>query len=336
MESEIIQPTDVVLGRIASATTFPVEFFSRPLGGSLPLGSLLFRAKAAATGRDLAEAHRWGQLLLECYVCVAERYERPAVRLPVLPGERPTLAADQTRSSVGLAPDIPIPNLTYALEQAGVKIVACPTPLAGRSAFSTWAGDRIPEPLIVLSREEAGDRLRFSEAHELGHLVLHFGRAGGRIRQVEQEANDFASAFLLPKSAMLAELARPVSLRSLAPMKRRWGVSLQALIMRARSLGVITNRRTRSLFQEINGRGYRLNEPEELAIPIERPRLFRKMAELRYGAQIDVRRMAGDMDLHPTLVAAILTAHATAQDLRAVVTHRTPKNIVVFKPRAQS
>jgi len=72
-------------------------------------------------------------------------------------------------------------------------------PLSGRSAFSTWAGERTAEPVIVVSEEEAGDRLRFSEAHELGHLVLHFGRAGGRAREVEQEANDFASAFLLPE-----------------------------------------------------------------------------------------------------------------------------------------
>ncbi|MHB8377423.1 MAG: helix-turn-helix domain-containing protein, partial [Dehalococcoidia bacterium] len=164
MESEIIQPTDVVLGRIATATTFPIDFFHRPLRASPPLGSLLFRAKAAATGRDLAEAHRWGQLLIECYDFVADRYERPAVCLPVLPGERPTPAADQTRSALGLGPDIPIPNLTYALEQVGIKIVACPVPLSGRSAFSTGAGDRAPEPLIVVSRGEAGDRLRFSEA----------------------------------------------------------------------------------------------------------------------------------------------------------------------------
>lgn len=334
MESEIIQPTDAVLGRIATATTFPIDFFGRPLRTAFPLGSLLFRAKAAATGRDLAEAHRWGQLLIECYDGVAERYERPAVRLPVLSGERPTQAADVTRSALGLGPDVPIPNLTYALEQGGIKIVACPVPLSGRCAFSTWAGDRTPEPLIVVSREEAGDRLRFSEAHEVGHLVMHVGRAGGRIREVEQEANDFASAFLLPESAMLAELTPPVSLLSLAPMKRRWGVSLQALIMRARSLGIITNRRTRSLFQEINAGGHRLKEPEELAIPVERPRLFRKMAEMRYGAQLDVRRMAGDLALHPTLVAAIVNAHATAQDLRAVVTHRAPKNVVAFKLRA--
>lgn len=333
MESELIQPSPAVLGELAARTTFPIEFFRRPLRDSLPLGSLLFRAKAASTVRDLAQAHRWGQLLVECYDEMADGYERPAVRLPVLSGERPTHAADQARSALGLGADGPVPNLTYALEQGGLKIVACPVPLPGRAAFSTWAGMRAPEPVMVVSFEAAGDRLRFSEAHELGHLVLHFGRAGGRVREVEQEANDFASAFLLPAASMLGELAQPVTLSSLAPMKLRWGVSLQALIMRARNLGVITERRARSLFQDLSQRGLRLREPEDLSIPVERPRLLRKMAELKYGEHPDVRRMARDMALDPILVKSILDAHAKADELRPVVKDRRRANVVPFRRR---
>jgi Zn-dependent peptidase ImmA (M78 family) len=331
MESSLIQPSDAILAKIARTTTFPVEFFRRPPREAVPLGSLLFRAKASASGRDFSQAHRWGQLLIECYDDLAIKYERPVLRVPILSGERPSHAAALARSAIGLGPDLPIPNVTYALEQAGVKIVACPVSLSGRSAFSTWVGERTPEPVIVVSKEEAGDRLRFSEAHELGHLVLHFGRGGGRIRAIEQEANDFASAFLMPQAAMLAELTLPVTLRSLALLKPRWGVSLQALVMRAKHLGVITTRRARSLFQELNARGLRMDEGAELAVAVERPRLFRKMAELRYGAQIDVRRFAAEANIHPTDMSAIVNAHATAADLRSVVKGRKPRNIVAFR-----
>lgn len=256
----------------------------------------------------------------------------------MLLGEDPSSAADLIRSALGLGPDTPIENLTYTLEQAGVKVVATPVELSGRMAFSTWVGERTSEPLLVVSKVASGDRLRFSLAHELGHLVLHFGRGGARVRDVEREAGSFASALLLPAQAMRAELTTPVTLTSLAPLKKRWGVSLQALILRSRDLGIISLKRSRSLFRQLTALGYRIHEPDELAIPVEQPRLFRKMAELTFGVQIDVRRFAQELCLEPTMMSAILNAHATNAELRSVVASSpaSRSKIVEFNPRRLS
>ena len=89
--------------------------------------------------------------------------------------------------------------------------------------------------MIVVAETAAGDRRRFSVAHELGHLVLHqFPQGAPRV--LEQQADAFAEAFLLPEAAMREALVPPITLTTLADLKTRWGVSLQALIRRALTL----------------------------------------------------------------------------------------------------
>jgi len=82
---------------------------------------------------------------------------------------------------------------------------------------------------------------------------------------MEDEANQFASAFLLPAVDMRAAFAgRRVTLDLLASLKPEWRVAMQALLMRAKSLGYVDNNQSRYLWQQISARGWRLREPAEL------------------------------------------------------------------------
>src|SRR2546428_12825632 len=112
-------------------------------------------------------------------------------------------------------------------------------PLPQRDAFSTWAGGDGSTPVIVVTATTEGDRRRFSVAHELGHLVLHQVPQGSP-HGLERQADMFAEEFLLPAAAMREALVPPVTLTTLADLKGHWGVSLQALIRRARTLERIT------------------------------------------------------------------------------------------------
>jgi len=65
-------------------------------------------------------------------------------------------------------------------------------------------------PFIFLNSAKSAERGRHDAAHELGHLVLH--RHGGPIgRKAEEQANAFASAFLMPRSSILAHVPRSES-----------------------------------------------------------------------------------------------------------------------------
>ena len=53
-----------------------------------------------------------------------------------------------------------------------------------------------------------------------------------------------------------------------------------SLIMRAFDLGVITDRQKRYLWAQMSSRGYRLQEPKELDIPVEKPTALQEILNL--------------------------------------------------------
>jgi Zn-dependent peptidase ImmA (M78 family) len=188
-----------------------------------------------------------------------------------------------------------------------VWVVAIPVALPRRDACSTWAGGDGATPVIVVAAATAGDRRRFSVAHELGHLVLH-PLPQGPSHMLERQADTFAEAFLLPAAAMREALVPPITLTTLADLKARWGVSLQALIRRALTLECVTPSQYRSLSAQLGARGWRTREP--IAVPVERPRALRQLAELLYGVPIDYPSLAHTMGLDPSFVRDLLEAHA--------------------------
>jgi Zn-dependent peptidase ImmA (M78 family) len=106
-------------------------------------------------------------------------------------------------------------------------------------------------------------------------------------------------------------LVPPITLTTLADLKARWGVSLQALIWRARTLEVITASHYRALYAQLGARGWRRQEP--IAVPVERPPALRQLAELLYGVPIDCPRLAAAVDLDPRFLQDLLDAHAAGR-----------------------
>jgi Zn-dependent peptidase ImmA (M78 family)/transcriptional regulator with XRE-family HTH domain len=306
LETGRIQPGPEVLDALIRATGFPSAFFTQPGGPILPLGSLRFRARAAMTARQRRQAWGYAQILYELMASMAAQADYPAPRLPRL-ADDPVAAASVSRQALGLPPDRPIGPLIRTLERHGVWVLAIPVPLPRRDACSAWAGGDGARPVIVVAATAAGDRRRFSVAHEVGHLVLHH-TPEGTPHALEQQADAFAEAFLLPAAAIREALVLPITLTTLADLKARWGVSLQALIRRALTLDLITPNQYRSLSAQLGARGWRTREP--ITVPVERPRALRQLAELLYGRPIETQRLADELGLGPAFVQDLLEAHA--------------------------
>lgn len=306
---QIHEPRQELIDGIAHATGFPVEFFEDSDDIEFPSGSLLFRARGDMTKRQEAEARAWGALIYRRVFRLAQRLKTPAVTLPRLSDVDPEEAATFTRAALGLSPEGPIPHLINAAERAGVLVLALPIEMPRRDAFSAWVGDEVLRPVIVVVNGVPGDRLRFSVAHELGHLVMHQARPL-RIKQIEAEAGAFAEALLLPAEGFSADLVPPLTLAQIAPLKPRWGVSIQAMVQRVYHLGLITKWQYNYLFQQIGKRGWRRNEPENLAVAVERPRAVRKMIEVIYGEQPDYKQVARDLRLFPHQARQLVESHA--------------------------
>jgi Zn-dependent peptidase ImmA (M78 family)/DNA-binding XRE family transcriptional regulator len=306
LETGRMQPRPEVLEALSRATGCPPAFFARPNGPLLPLGSLRFRARAALTARQRRQACWYAQTLYELMATLAAQTEYPAPRLPRLAGD-PAVAAALTRQALGLTPDRPIGPLIRTLERHGVWVLAIPVPLPQRDACSAWAGGDGATPVLVVAATAAGDRRRFSVAHEVGHLVLHHIPEGAP-HVLERQADAFAEAFLLPAAAMREVLVPPITLTTLADLKTCWGVSLQALIRRAHTLDLLTPSQYRSLSAQLGARGWRTQEP--ITVPVERPRALRQLAELLYGRPIAYPSLADAMGLDPAFVRELLEAHA--------------------------
>lgn len=311
IENGRLVPSDELLDAIAMCLGFPPAFFRQEPPIDFPLGSLiLYRAKASMTAREEARAHRYAQIAFEMASKLAGQLKMPPMRLPEVT-DGPEVAAEVARSALGLSPDTPTLNLIRSIERAGVVVLALPISLADEEidAFSLWGGAAQSKPIIALVNMQVGDRLRTSVAHELGHLVMHRS-IRGTMTDIEQEAKRFAGAFLLPETVMRDEIATPVTLTSLAALKPRWGVSIQALIMRASELGIVTERQKKYLFTRLTILGWRKREPQHLDIPVEEPRGLCQMVDMLYGTPPSFNRMARDLRLPTALIKELLERRA--------------------------
>ena len=92
---------------------------------------------------------------------------------------------------------------------------------------------------------------RFDAVHQLGHLVLHQdGKVTGRL--AEDQANAFASSFLMPQSDVLAVLPRVYLLAQIMQAKKRRKVSVAALNYRLHKLKITTDWKYRDFFIDIS------------------------------------------------------------------------------------
>lgn len=302
-----LSPSQELINAIALQTGFPPSFFRQPPDEDVPLGSLLFRARASASSQVENLAYRYAQMGYRLVRKLLERTKRNPLQLPRLDNEIPASAAERTRAGLGLPPDRPIERLTNCLERAGVVVFSLPIVLPKIDAFSIWADETTP--MIILSYVHGGDgsRLRYSVAHEVGHLVMHRSFSGD-VQALENEANAFAGELLLPEIAIREEVSPPVSLSALAALKNKWGVSIQAIIMRAYELEIITERQKKYLFQQLSAKGWRTREPRNLDVSVERPQTLPFLAQLHYGSPIDYAKLGSHTNLRSGFVEDFMNA----------------------------
>jgi Zn-dependent peptidase ImmA (M78 family) len=309
MEKTIGEAPDAVLSSIASHTGFPAEFFSRPPGPEIE--EYQFRSRLRFKAADRHRAVRAAEVVHESYSLMRQHASGVPVRLPDLSGRNPAAAAREMRSVLAVHPHAPLGNLMLPIERTGVVVLALPVAALKHDAFCWWhSGERGSYPVISVLAGAPGDRLRWNVAHELGHLILH--RAGGTSREIEAEADEFAAELLTPLSALRSEMPSRPKLSNLYAMKARWGVSVQSLIRRARELGAVDDHQYMSLFRQISARGERMNERYQ--VKREKPRGYRKMAEVLYGDS-PVEGVATLSTWTPSFAADVLEGFAGRRDL---------------------
>jgi Zn-dependent peptidase ImmA (M78 family) len=194
-------------------------------------------------------------------------------------------------------------KLIDQFEAGGITVVRDPQTDRNIDAYSAVVGNL---PVIVLDGGEGSvwDRDNFNMAHELGHLVMHRGifHTPGT-RTVEAQAHRFAGAFLGPAMGLKKALPRDLNWSYYLKLKREWGMSIAALVRRAKDLDIIDETMYTRAMKYQSARGWRKVEPGSTDRSLPTPRLLQHaMAR----AQTSSSRLANHAHLPEDVVLRIV------------------------------
>ena len=276
LENGLIRPSDDVLARVAGALYVPKSLFVEPdriLGLPMSIHPMYRkRASVGQRGLERLEAELNIRLLHIRRLLKSVEFE-PELPRPELDidefGDPERIAALVRRT--WLVPTGPMKNLVGWVERTGCIVMHCD--FAALSVDGVTINSPSMPPCIFLNRNQPADRQRYSLAHEVGHIVMHRVPSAA----MEDEANAFASALLMPAREIRPHLSGRLTIQKLAALKPVWRVSMQALLYRAKTLGAITASQSQYLWRQISSLGYRRSEPPELDFPIEEPSVLPEM-----------------------------------------------------------
>lgn len=179
----------------------------------------------------------------------------------------------------------PIPHVIQLLESHGVAIFELgQNEVQGIDAFAVLTASE--RPAIFVGNNPCASRRRFSVAHELGHLVLNHASSdlepGHPI--LEQQANRFAGAFLMPAPLYRASMHNRTTVFDLLEAKPVWRVSIAAMLVRSHQLGLLDYHDRAVGFRQLNAHWGR-HEPKEPSL--ERPVALQRALSLLGEAMIE-------------------------------------------------
>ena len=213
-----------------------------------------------AWGRALHKVHRRALMQQATAVELLEQEGdlRPA-RVPGFgPVDPPEHVGEAARAALGVSltdqwswkrPEDAFAGWLRAVESLGVLVLrSSDVPMETMRGFSL-SGDHIP--VIVVNALDAPRGQVFTLAHELAHLMLREGGLcglsepdSGEGRHIEAWCNSVAGAILMPRVALLDELAEDAPSErdwtddELAEMSERYGISQEAVLLRLVTLNL--------------------------------------------------------------------------------------------------
>lgn len=279
LETNQGEPTPALANDLAKVLKTSASFFYRPSRGQLTDERVhfrkLFTTRSVIKQVAMAKAEIFG--LLVSYL--DQHLDLPAVSIPTFPdattAEDIERAAEACRRHWGLGLG-PIDNVVRVAERAGALVTSFDAVSAEVDALSVV----LQRPIIVRNEaKESVSRQRFDICHELGHFVLHAGLQTGD-RVTESQANRFASAFLMPRSMMVAHWPKPKGSRldwvGMRQFKLTWKVSKAAMLYRARQLDLIDDAQYKTGVITLRRTGEAAGEKEDRHMPLEMPSLVRQ------------------------------------------------------------
>lgn len=338
-ESGDKRPSPATVGQLAFALAVEPGFFAVQAHDLAAVGSTPhFRSLRSTSQLARDQATAYGQVTVTVGAAVERHVELPPVDVPSYPvdvddrnGDGPEHAAQLVRERWALPPG-PVRHVVRRLEHSGVLVVFSPPAAASVDAYSF---ENRLRPVVVLNPLKYDYyRQRFDATHELGHLVMHSdAEPGGRI--VESHAHRFAAELLLPANQVHELLPTSTSgngWRTLQQLKEHWGVSLQALLYRARQLGRLSDMSYRNAMTRLSVNGWRRAEPG-LVTALEQPSLLPAAVELLAGHGVSEAALINECRVPTPLFEAVVSRAPLTFSRTGATPETTGTRVVSLLPR---
>ena len=315
-----MMPSSAVLIDLGKTLDVSLDFL---MGGQIEaLEGIDFRKHSGTSAKDRARAEAIVTEMLEDYLAVEDMLELESHADPfaglrcdrIESVEDVETKATDLRRHWNLGID-PIPSMTGLLEAHGIKVIEADLPARfdGLACGVKRSGNRADTEVVVTSRRTNVERKRLTLAHELAHRVIR--DTGNPDIRVEKAMQRFAGAFLVPAEHLRAEAGTQrhgITYRELMRLKRFYGVSASAMLIRLRDVGILSASTIEYAFRTY-ARSWRTSEPEPIIDEeglgaFERPSRFERL----------VWRALGDELISPIRAAQLLkrSVHDVEREIR--------------------
>ena len=288
-------PEFSTIQKISEALAFPIKFFLEDVKIEVEESSTYFRSLLTTNKKYRIEQEDKINFIAVIYNMMNEYLDFEPLNLPQIPrGTTPQKAADMLREHWKIG-NKPIDDIVYLAESNGLIVTDFATSTADVDAFSHKIACGKEETYLIgySQNKKTAARIHFDIAHELGHILLHNWKEDLEnidkedFKDIEQEAHSFASAFLLPEKEF-SEDVRPyaTNLAYYVELKKRWKVSIAAMIRRAKDLEIITNDDYSKLLRNMQKQGIRKVEPLDNELRTAEPSLLRQAIKILFEEKV--------------------------------------------------
>lgn len=247
-ESGKMLPNAGILKSLADALKLPVDYFFKEY--KIALSNIEFRKKASLLVKERRAIETTSYDRVEKYlevidICGDNLNEFRREQGIISSKEDVIDAVGRVRKQHNLGDD-PILNVLQFLENLGIIVIIITNE---NPKFDGLSGIANRTPVVVLNSILPAERIRLTALHELGHLIMNFDENLDE-KAREKLCHTFASEMLLPRekfeALMNERLSKKIALPELAVIQKTYGISIDALMYKAKEIGIISERTLRT------------------------------------------------------------------------------------------
>lgn len=320
--NKLTNPEYDKIKKFSEILNFPTRFFMEKSNVKFEKSATYFRSLMTTNKLYRTEQEVKIELISIIYEFLSGYLNFQPLNLPDIDIEAsPEEAATILREHWNLG-NRPIDNLIYLAESNGLIVAGFNSNSDAVDAFShKIASDLTDTYLIGYSKNKSSaTRIHFDIAHELGHILLHNWKEDlecldkTEFDSMEKQAHKFAAAFLLPAETFIPDvLGYEGQLSHYIELKKKWKVSISAMIIRAKDLGLISPEVYQKMMRNMQKLGIRKVEPLDDILTTAKPSLLKQavVALFEDGAFtpkefIDELSSAYGLTLNPELIEELL------------------------------